>query len=62
MSVDPTMPLNTNIPNSLKLTMTSGTGSVGAANAGFWGMWVFQRRGLQFEFLRAHPQTGFPAW
>jgi alpha-L-arabinofuranosidase len=38
MNVDPTQPLNTNIVNSLKLTMSSGTGSVGAANGGFWGM------------------------
>jgi alpha-L-arabinofuranosidase len=38
MSVDSTRPLNTNIPNSLKLTMSSGAGSVGAANSGFWGM------------------------
>ena len=38
MAVDSTQPLNTNIPNSLNLTMTSGTGSVGAANSGFWGM------------------------
>ena len=38
MSVDATRPLNTNIPNSLKLTMQSGTGSVGAGNSGFWGM------------------------
>lgn len=38
MSVDATQPLNTNLPNSLKLTMQSGTGSVGAGNAGFWGM------------------------
>jgi alpha-L-arabinofuranosidase len=38
MSVDPSQPLNTNIPNSLKLTMQSGTGSVGAGNSGFWGM------------------------
>jgi alpha-L-arabinofuranosidase len=38
MTVDTTEPLNTNLPNSLKLTMTSGSGSVGAANAGFWGM------------------------
>ena len=38
MAVDPTQPLNTNIPNSLNLTMNSGTGSVGAANGGFWGM------------------------
>jgi hypothetical protein len=32
------MPLNTNIPNSLNLTMSSGAGSVGAGNSGFWGM------------------------
>ena len=38
MTVDTTKPLNTNIPNVLKLTMQSGTGSVGAGNAGFWGM------------------------
>jgi alpha-L-arabinofuranosidase len=38
MSVDTSKPLNTNIPNSLKLTMQSGTGSVGAGNSGFWGM------------------------
>ena len=38
MTVDTTMPLNTNLPNSLKLTMSSGSGSVGAANSGFWGM------------------------
>ena len=38
MNVDASQPLNTNIPNSLKLTMQSGTGSVGAGNAGFWGM------------------------
>src|SRR5271157_2357889 len=38
MSVDPTRLLNTNIVNSLKLTMQSGAGSVGAGNSGFWGM------------------------
>ena len=38
MTIDPTQPFSTNIPNSLKLTMSSGTGSVGAANGGFWGM------------------------
>jgi alpha-L-arabinofuranosidase len=38
MNVDTTQPLNTNIVNSLKLTMSSGSGSVGAANSGFWGM------------------------
>ena len=40
MNVDPTMPLNTNLPDSLNLTMTSGTGNVGAGNVGFWGMSV----------------------
>jgi alpha-L-arabinofuranosidase len=38
MSVDGAQPLNTNRPHSLQLTMLSGGGSVGAANAGFWGM------------------------
>jgi alpha-L-arabinofuranosidase len=45
MNVDPTRPLNTNIVNSLELTMSGGTGSVGAANAGFWGM-TFQSRAI----------------
>ncbi len=38
MSVDFTQPLNTNKPCSLKLTMLSGTGGIGAANPGFWGL------------------------
>jgi len=38
ISVDTSLPLNTNNLASLKLTMSSGTGSVGAVNAGFWGM------------------------
>ena len=38
MAVDATLPLNTNTPNALKLTMQSGTGSVGAGNSGFWGI------------------------
>jgi alpha-L-arabinofuranosidase len=38
MVVDPGQPLNTNTANSLKLTMQSGAGSVGAGNGGFWGM------------------------
>jgi len=51
MSVDSTRPLNTNIPNSLKLTMSSGAGSVGAANSGFWEC-RFKPARLTFEFLR----------
>ena len=38
MKVDAGQPLNTSIPNSLQLSMLSGTGSVGAGNSGFWGM------------------------
>ena len=38
MSVDTSQPLNTNNLRSLKLTRLSGSGSVGAANSGFWGM------------------------
>jgi alpha-L-arabinofuranosidase len=38
MSVDTSRPLNTNSVRSLKLTMLSGAGSVGAGNAGFFGM------------------------
>jgi alpha-L-arabinofuranosidase len=60
MSVDPTQPLNTNIVNSLKLTMSSGTGSVGAANAGFWGM-SFQAGAtyyLNFYALASNNFTG----
>jgi alpha-L-arabinofuranosidase len=38
MVADSAVPLNTNIPRSLKVTMTSGTGSVGAGNSGFWGL------------------------
>jgi len=60
MTVDSTQPLNTNIVNSLKLTMTSGTGSVGAANAGFWGM-SFQAGAtynLNFYAMAANGFTG----
>jgi len=60
ISVDPTQPLNTNVPNSLKITMLSGTGSVGAANAGFLGM-SFQAGAtcnLNFYTLAARGFTG----
>jgi alpha-L-arabinofuranosidase len=60
MTVDPTQPLNTNAVNSLKLTMASGTGSVGAANAGFWGM-SFQTGAtyyLNFYALASNNFTG----
>ena len=38
MAVDASQPLNASLPNSLKLTKQAGTGTVGAGNAGFWGM------------------------
>ena len=38
VAVDFSQPLNTNKPGSLKLTKLSGTGGVGAANSGYWGM------------------------
>ena len=38
MSVDTASPLNHATPNSLRLIMASGSGSVGAGNFGYWGM------------------------
>jgi alpha-L-arabinofuranosidase len=38
MIVDTNQPLNPAHSRSLKLTLQSGTGSVGAGNSGFWGM------------------------
>jgi alpha-L-arabinofuranosidase len=38
MAVDFSQPLNTNKPCSLNLTKQSGTGGIGAANSGYWGM------------------------
>jgi alpha-L-arabinofuranosidase len=38
ISVDTSKPLNPENMDSLKLTMISGSGSVGVANSGFWGI------------------------
>ena len=38
MTLDTSVPLNTNSPHALKLTMLSGSGRVGAVNNGFWGI------------------------
>jgi len=38
MDVDTANPLNASIRQSLRLTMSSGPGNIGAANSGFWGM------------------------
>jgi alpha-L-arabinofuranosidase len=57
-SLDSSLPLNTNNLCSLKLTMTSGTGSVGAGNAGFWGMALTQDAVYDLSFY-ACSTTGF---
>jgi hypothetical protein len=56
MSVDSAQPLNTNRARSLKLTLVSGAGSAGAANAGFWGMAIQSSAGYDLSFYaRAAP-------
>ena len=58
MVVDPSRPLNTNIPNSLKLTMQFGAGSVGAGNSGFWGMSL--QSGATYDLMfQAAASNGF---
>ncbi|HEU6448986.1 MAG TPA: alpha-L-arabinofuranosidase C-terminal domain-containing protein [Verrucomicrobiae bacterium] len=58
MSVDSTQPLNTNIVSSLKLTLSSGSGSVGVANSGYWGMSISNGATYNLSFYAAAP-TGF---
>ena len=53
MSVVANRPLNTNVPNSLMLTKQSGTGSVGAANSGYWGMAVQSNATYDLSFYAA---------
>ncbi len=60
MSVDASQPLNTNIPNSLKLTMQSGTGSVGAGNVRFLGNVAAGGCDLLFEVFTQWAQTALP--
>jgi alpha-L-arabinofuranosidase len=50
MNVDFSRPLNTNKPCSLKLTMLSGSGSIGAANSGYWGMALQTRAAYDLNF------------
>jgi alpha-L-arabinofuranosidase len=58
MSVDSAQALNPNRARSLKLTLVSGTGSVGAANAGFWGMAIQSSASYDLSFY-ARAATGF---
>src|SRR5258708_3393119 len=59
MSVDTSRPLNTNSIKSLKLTMLSGAGSAGVANAGFWGMNLQAGSNYDLSFY-ACATNGFP--
>lgn len=60
MSVDTANPLNHNLRNSLRLTMSSGTGSVGAGNSGFWGMLLKSGETYRLNFF-AKCSAGGPA-
>ncbi len=57
ISVDSAAPLNTNTPRSLKLRMSSGTGSVGAANAGYWGMAIQSNATYDLSFYARGSNT-----
>jgi alpha-L-arabinofuranosidase len=58
MSVDTSRPLNTNNLRSLMLTMASGSGSVGAANSGYWG--IALQSGATYDLsLYARGSNGF---
>ena len=59
MTVDSGVPLNTNVLNSLRLVMDSGTGSVGAGNVGFWGMTLSS--GAQYDLSFYACTTNGPA-
>src|ERR1035438_8031529 len=50
MKVDFSQPLNTNKPCSLNLTMLSGSGGIGAANSGYWGMSLQSGATYNFNF------------
>jgi alpha-L-arabinofuranosidase len=59
MTVDSSQPLNAYKPCSLNLTMLSGTGSIGAANSGFFGMSVQSGATYNLGFY-AMASSGFP--
>ncbi|HKI68177.1 MAG TPA: carbohydrate binding domain-containing protein, partial [Verrucomicrobiae bacterium] len=60
MSVDTSLPLKANNTHSLKLTMTGGSGTVGAANSGFWGMDLQQGTEYDLSFYVNGGAGGFP--
>ncbi len=59
MTVDSSFPLNTNTTYALKLTLDSGTGSIGAANNGYWGMALAQGALYDLSFYASGGPAGF---
>jgi len=58
LGADSSLPLNSNNLNSAKLTLSSGAGSVGIANNGYWGMNV--QAGQTYDLnLYARASAGF---
>jgi alpha-L-arabinofuranosidase len=57
ISVDSAVPLNTNTPRSLKLTKSSGTGSIGAANSGYWGLAIQSNATYDLSFYARSSNT-----
>jgi len=58
ITIDRSSPLNINHPASLNLTMSSGSGSVAAVNAGYWGMPVKAGSTYNLNFY-ARCSTGY---
>jgi alpha-L-arabinofuranosidase len=58
MTVDTSLPLNTNQPASLKLALSSGVGSVAAVNSGYFGM-AFQAGATYDLNFYARGSAGF---
>ncbi|MGA2685512.1 MAG: alpha-L-arabinofuranosidase C-terminal domain-containing protein [Verrucomicrobiota bacterium] len=58
MSLDSSLPLSTTNPECLKLTMSSGTGTVGAANNGYYGIPLASGKTYNLSFY-ARAVAGF---
>lgn len=58
MTIDTSIPLNTNTPRALRLSKTAGTGIIGVANAGYWGMYFQAGQTYELNFYaRRTPST-----
>jgi len=58
LSLDTSMPLSSSNLQSLKITMSGGAGTVGAANGGFWGIPLSQGAAYNLGFY-ARGAPGF---